>query len=449
LKLGALAAVGIVFVARTASAACQGRPTDAAGFADYSYGAAEVKSYGGAKVRVHYATSGPHAPALATTRPDGVPDTVAFAADTGDAALAAYATLGYNAVPSDAQCSSNGSDDKVDIYLVHFVGADGSTFAECPGAFAPKACSSFALVESTFQGKGYADAQEGFLTVVTHELFHAVQNTYKSMEAGYWAEGTAQWAMHHVHPELPDFSNQMPPFFADPSRSIDNPPPGAAAGYLYGSAVWPLFLSLRHGDDFIRKVFEAESNGNQDPMVAIAGLTSMADDYPAFAAWNVGTGTQKSTGGYPDAAKYPGIKPAGLTEGTHDITSGFGYFAYKGTLPGEAGITLDTDATRNAGVVVPIVNDTLQLDQAKKLPANGNGEVLVVVAGITAKKTDAPFTIHFGDPVSETPPDAGTAPKTVSKSDGGGCQTAGSSSFSPFGLFALLGLGALRFRRRS
>lgn len=453
---GTLAFLSVVAGAKVASAACVGRPTDAAGFANYDYSdAAEVKSFAGTKVRVHYATSGQHAPVLTSTRADGVPDTVAFAADTGDGALAKYEAMGFNAVPSDAACASNGGDGLIDIYLVHFTAADGSTHAECDAG----KCSSFALVESTFKSKGYANAEEGFKTVVSHELFHAVQNTYKPADAPFWAEGTAQWAMKKVHPELQDFERQMPAFFSDPTRSIDSPPGGVTSGFLYGSSVWPLFLSIRQGDDFIRTVFEGEVDGT-DPLPAIdkalkAKNTSLADEYPLFAAWNVGTGKLESKDGYPDAAKYPGQATTSLKDGASDITSGLGYFAYKGTLSAQVGISLETDATRNAGVVVPIIDDVLQLSEAKKLPANATGTVLVVVSGITTKKSDAKFTLHIGDPTQE-PPDTGpptanpitnTPAQPQPVNDDGGCRTTGGSTEGP-PMLALAALGFLISRRR-
>ncbi|MBX3227518.1 MAG: hypothetical protein KIT84_14275 [Labilithrix sp.] len=462
----ALVAVVATLAAREASAACAGRPTDSGGLNGYDYGAAEVASFALTKVRVHYAKTGAHAPVLTSTRADGVPDSVAYAAETGETALREFAEWGYHAVPSDTACPSNGGDDKVDIYLVKFNGADGSTIVECNGG----ACSSFALVESTFKNRGYADAEEGFRTVVTHELFHAVQNTYKPGDASFWAEGTAQWAMKRVHPELADFERALPAFFAEPTRSLDAPPSGVTAGYLYGASVWPLFLSLRHGPDFIRSVYEKEETG-AEPLPAIDELlkakgSSLADEYPLFGAWNVGTKDVASTGGYPDAAKYPGVKMGQLADGLSAITSGLSYFAYRGKLSGEAAIALETDATRNGGVVVPFENGTLQLAKAKKLPANADGEVLVVVAGVTTKKSDAPFTIRFADPLppdAETPDgggastgpgvDAPPAAGTSSGGDDGGCRSAPSSE-TPAGaaflaLLALVALGKARSEDRA
>lgn len=411
LKPGALifgAVIASLLVSATARAACMGRPTDPSGYEGYAYGDAEVKSHATQRVRVHWAASGGHAPSLKSTRQDGVPDTVAYAADTAETALAKYAEMGYRAVPSDAACSSNGGDGKLDVYLVRFRGADGACIAECVG----NACSSFALVDSTFSGRAYADAQEGFRTVVTHELFHAIQNVYKTGDDPFWAEGTAQWAMKTVHPELQDFERNLPKFFAEPTRPLDAPPTGPVAGYLYGSAVWPLFLSLVHGPDVIREIFEAETDGSRPLEATDAVLrkrgSSLAEAYPLFGAWNAATAALAGTGGYPNAATYPGIATEELTDGVTNVTAGFSYFAYRGTLDGPQTIALETDETRNGAVLVPLEGGKARLDRAQRLPVDAEGEVLVVVAGITTKKTDAKFTIRVRAPeVAVTPPPSG------------------------------------------
>jgi hypothetical protein len=313
-------------------------------------------------------------------------------------------------------------------------------------------CSSFVLVESTFNRKGYASAQEGFRTVVSHELFHAVQNAYQSRPeafAAFWAEGTAQWGMKTLFPELQDFERQLPAFFSESQRSLDAAPAGVTAGFLYGSSVWPLFLSLKHGPDVIREIFELEAQG-QESLPAIDAVlqsksSSLAEVYPLFAAWNAGTGKLPSIGGYPDAAKYPGITIAELADGVAGITSGLSSFAYRGVLDARHEIVLETDATRNGGVAVPIENGTAQLDRALKLPATLEGEVLVVVTGTTTKKTDAPFTLRLQTPSAPAP--GGTADD--------GCHAAPGSTSAPRGanlaiacVFAL-GAVALRSRRRT
>jgi hypothetical protein len=423
LSVSALAALSFAMLgSRTARAQCAGRPTDASGVQGYAY-ASEARSFAQGAVRVHYALTGTHAPDLATTRPDGVPDTVAIAAEIGDGALRGFAARGFRAVPSDAACTSNGGDAKVDVYFVRFAGADGATIPEsCRGA----ACASFVLVDATFKGRGYATPNEGFTTVVTHELFHAVQNAYDAQLDRFWAEGTAQWATKALHPELQDFERQLPAFFAEPARSLDAQPSGVTAGFLYGSAVFPLFLETWKGEGFVKEALEAESAGSKaiDAVAFVLAKrgSSLAEAYPLFGAWNAATKDRAGTGGYPAAASYPGVKSDVLEDGASAITSGLGYHVYAGTLDARQKVSLETDPARNAGVLVPLEGGKARLDRAQPLPAVAEGDVLVVVAGVTAKKSDAPFTLRLG-------PDDGRAssPRAAPASGGSesGCAVSG------------------------
>jgi hypothetical protein len=448
--LALASALGSVALAPEAAAQCRGRPTDAAGYQGYAYGEAEVGSLATERARVHYAKSGAHAPNLASSRQDEVPDSVAFAAQTAEDALRRFAEMGFRAPPSDASCASNGGDARLDVYLVAFAAADGVTVPEaCTGSV----CASFALVDSTFAGRGYLTPEHGFRTVITHELFHAVQNAYRVDVDRFWAEGTAQWAMKVLHPDLTDFDKQLRAFFAEPQRSLDTPPSGVTAGFLYGSAVWPLFLTQNHGASFVRDALEAEAPRKTtleaiDEVLGAEG-TSLADVYPVFGAWNAATGELAGTGGYPDAATYPGVKSSPLVDGANGITSGLSYFVYRGELDGPSGISLDTDPERNAAVVVPLEGGKARLERLARLPSNAEGEVLVVVAGITARKTDAPFTVRVGAPLA-----AGDMPDGVAsqpRGDEGGCRAAGGSSSLPGGLAAaglvLVALAACRSRR--
>lgn len=454
--VGLAFAIGISLLPRAAHAiACSGRPTDAGGFGGYDYGADVVKTYDTPLVRVHYALTGKHAPTQASTRADGVPDTVTFAGDAGQDALTKYAQMGFLAPPADTTCDSNGGDQRLDIYLVAFAGADGTTTPEnCTGPV----CGSFVLSESTFAGRGYANAQEGFKTVITHELFHTVQNAYDSQMDRFWAEGTAQWAMHTLHPELADFDNQLPDFFAHPDHSLDALPSGAVAGYLYGSAVWPLFLTITQGDGTVKAILEKQAGGKAKSTDAVNAVlmakgSSVGQAFTLFTAWNAATKSPLPLAGqgYPDAAKYPGVKKAALADGASGITSGYSSYAYAGTLDTPTTISLTTDATRNAGLLVPITADgKADLAGAKALPAMGSGQVLVVVSGITSKKTDGPFTLGYSSP---TDGDAGpTAAGGNAKS--GGCAVSSRSGGTDVGGFigfalVLLGLVPLLSRRRS
>jgi len=256
--------------------------------------------------------------------------------------------------------------------------------------------------------------------------------------------------MKTVYPELTDFETQLPAFFKDNTRSLDTQPSGVTAGFLYGASVWPLFLTLRHGPDTVRLILEKEADGTKSIAAADAVLaakgSSIAEDLPLFGAWNAATKSLAGSGGYPDAAKYPGVKTEVLADGASAITSGLPYFVYRGTLAALSKISLETDATRNAGVVVPIEGGKPALEKAAKLPANAEGEVLVVVAGITTKKTDAPCMVRIGAPDPAGASSGGSSSGAGGSSSGGssGCAVAassspgsGSSSRGPDGLAAL------------
>src|SRR4051794_31924043 len=104
------------------------RPTDPGGHEGYVYDTGTAASYGTSRVLVWYATSGHHAPNLASTRADGVPDDVAHAAEVTDDALASYAAMGFRPPVSDGTydaCASNGGDGRLDVYLMDFTAADG------------------------------------------------------------------------------------------------------------------------------------------------------------------------------------------------------------------------------------------------------------------------------------------------------------------------------------
>mgnify|MGYP000950770973 CR=1 FL=1 len=233
------------------------RPTDPAGVRGYAYGNVQVQSFATAHIRVWYTLEGANAVRAATTRADQVPDDVALSANVTEEAYQKYADMKFRAPVSDAShpaCVTNGGDGKTDVYLLHFTAADGQTIAEqCKGT--PKVCSGFILADARFD-KTYKTFEEGARTVLPHELFHAVQEAYDGEMDGYWSEGTAQWAAKVVSANIQDLERFLPEFFKDPSRSLGTSPGGSAAAYLYSTAIWPVFLSSRFGNDVVREMLD-------------------------------------------------------------------------------------------------------------------------------------------------------------------------------------------------
>jgi hypothetical protein len=404
-----------------------GRPTDPQGYNGFSYDEAPVNSLAGEHVRVWYALSGPHAPALASGRPDDVPDNVARAVAVGDGALERYAGMGFRLPPSDgalpAPCS-NGGDGLLDVYLVHFsAGADGTTAVEnCVESGPVFTCSSFVLLESLLEARShYGTFDLGVRTVLPHELFHAVQNAYDEALDRYWAEGTAQWAADALDPPLTDLEDFLPAFFSDPGRPIDLPGGGAVAGFLYASAVWPVFLSRRHGDAIVREALEHEArNGGRAAEAVDGALTargsSLAAEFPLFASWNAATGSRADPDGYPDAASYPEVPTEELAAGVEQagLLAGLSAAYYSFHAETRHRVTFaPADPSRLTARLVPLEGGKALLEDARDLPAEIEGDAIVVVAGKGSLKTDASFVL-----ASEAVPDA--PPPPAGNPTGGG-----------------------------
>lgn len=407
-------ALGLALAGRPARAQnCEStRPTDAEGAAGLSYGSAEVAFFDSAsgRARVHYALSGPHAPPAESTLEADVPDAAVVAARAADDAFDKYSQLEYQLPLSDGDspCAENGGSDAVDIYLIQFAAADGQALLDHCQAGTPRRCAGFVLVENDFAGGGYADSAEGLRTVVPHELFHLVQDAYDANVEHWWAEGSAQWAAKQVYPDLQDLERFLPAYFDSPWRPFNVPPSGVVTNFLYATAIWPVFLQQRFDASIVREVFEAfDGTPNSvlpttDQVLQKNG-SSLAHEYTEFAAYNAGTGSRAPAhGGYADAASYPEVKLKAVSGAAgdlaSDVQSGMGAFYYSVSAASPLALSLEADPTRVAAVALPVVEGKADVAAAQALPATLQGDAILVVAGQTLKRTDAPFKLRAATP---------------------------------------------------
>jgi hypothetical protein len=446
----ALSALLVTHVASVHAAECA-RPTDPDGAGGYDYGSAKLSSFGNDQVLVWYTTQGEHAVKSASSRADRVPDDVATVAAVTADALTRYAAMGFRAPPSDSlspDCGSNGGDERFDVYLMNMRGADGMAVPESGrcSSDSPKQCASYLVAKSNYAST-YDTAELGIRTVLPHETFHAVQNAYDVDLDRFWAEGSAQWAAKVLAPTLTDLERNLPAFFSQSSRSLDAPPSGVTSAFLYGSAIWPVFLSERFSNDIVRSVLEQEAQQGEPTLTATDAVlramqSSLADEFPLFAAWNAATGARAGSAGYSNALDYPEVAVAELgNPNSKAITSGLGSFYFHARTDAPMQVLLDTDDTRNRGLLLPLEDGRARVDQVAALPAELNGEGIVIVSGITTSKKDAPFTVSLG---ALTP--AGRA-----IGDSGGCSLSGPAPAPRLPLpLALLGaaLFGLAHRRR-
>lgn len=457
----AIISAGLSLLASPARAqSCESpRPTEPGGGGGVSYGTAGVRSFDSpaGSARIWYALTGPHAPTAADSE---IPPAVGAAASAADAAFAKFSELGFHLPISDAAspCVENGGDARVDVYLADFPAADGKAVSDHCLSGSVRRCAGFVIVENDFARSGYADLTEAMNTVVPHELFHLVQNAYDADVERWWAEGSAQWAAKQVQPELRDLERFLPAFFSQPWRPLDVPTSGVAADFLYATAIWPVFLSERHGVDIVRKVFEGLSQGDATSLASVARLleqqgTTLGAEFLWFAAYNAATGERAQPGvGYQHAADYPLVALSPLNSqnvtSIDEVGSGLGAFYYSLETSEPLALTLDADPTRVAGLLVPLLDGRAALDLAKPLPARTDSNALIVVAGQSVLKTDAPFRLS----VSASAPEGAESAKKLPSS----CSLA---SVAPHGetsppkgfaaLSSLLGLLLLTVKRRT
>lgn len=448
-----LLSLAVFALSAEADAQCQ-RPNDPGGANGYDYSPAPVSHFDGTSVRVWYTTTGVHAVNPATTRSDMVPDNVATAATIADAALASYAQMGFAATLSDNGSGTMcGGTPALDIYLMHFNGADGETAKEgCKFVGGSEQCWSFGQVEAKLEN-GYGNFALGAHIVIAHELFHSVQDGYDAGLDHFWAEGTAQWAAKTLYPAETDLENNLPGFFSAATQSIDVAGGGAVAEYLYGSAIWPVFLTEHIDPKAVLGAFQQEGKLGPPSMHAIdmalpAFGSSLADAFPTFASWNAGTGTRAGTGGYANAKTYPMVTLTPLPDGgTSGIVTGFSVFYYSYDFGGTpTQLTIQADGTRVGARTFPLVSGKAQLDQLTALPATTSGAGVLVVAGISSKKSDAPFTITAATPPVDMPDAGAPPPPPPTTTTTGGCSVDEHSPGASLWLFALV-LGGLARRR--
>jgi hypothetical protein len=125
----------------------------------------------------------------------------------------------------------------------------------------------------------------------------------------------------------------------------------------------------------------------------------LAQEFLQFAAFNAATGSRApDAGGYSDAASYPLVPLKALAsaqgELVSDNASGLGAFYYSLQADAPTRLELDGDASRVAALLLPLVDDKLQVVDERPLPTTFEGAAVVVVTGQSLSRTDAPFTLR-------------------------------------------------------
>lgn len=390
------------------------RPTDTGSALMWRYAAGDVvESFAvdGGGFRTHFTRDGGNRVPGADLDDSGVPDFVEQVDDAYEQVGALYhGPLGFRRPLSDAALSPNGGDARFDVYLLDFARSADGAFRpdQClPGT---ERCIGYVVQENDFAGYGYPSPLAATRILGSHEYFHAVQAAYDQAQNVVVSEGTAVWATERFDPTTRDFENFIDGYLNRPDRSIDSPPPGPVPDFAYGSAIFFKFLTERHDDALIRKLWEHLENGqgfasepadqaNPTWVVQLDALlradyqSSFAAEFAEFARWNLYLGAFADPAqAYDDASTYPLVKTTPVTPPFKLDANRFFYAStqYFSALPGPR-------ARMTAALVDSPLTATNDLDglvlwiAAQK--SGRNAEVMRVTAGQSVDVTGGTFVV--------------------------------------------------------
>lgn len=279
--------------------------------------------------RVHYDTTGYHAPDMTDRDRNGIPDYV----DSTLVYLEYAWDIEVNQLGYDPPLSDNGigGGDEIDIYIREF-GAGGYGYTE-PENTVNGSSSAFITIdnnyiESQYSSKGY----DGLRVSTAHELFHTIQFRYiTDFSISWWMEQSAVWMEEQVWDNVNDYIAYLDYFFRDKNSSLDS----NLGNFMYGAALWPIYLSKRYGTDIVKHIWEtlASSEIRTISMFNEVIPEGLSAAYNEFALWNYFTKDRANTiDFYPDSDRfnllmgidyYANFSPDTFSLPVHHLTSRF------------------------------------------------------------------------------------------------------------------------------
>ncbi len=166
--------------------------------------------------------------------------------------------LQLKAPSSDVANDCNGTDEKLDVYLVPNFGVEGTNAANGLTTAKCAVSSSYILV------KNELDA-EHLKSTLAHEFMHAIQFEYPSIKCGadygWLKEATATWAKDYVYPKNNLEHPYAPSFMDSPEKALNDPDAKSQKNLRqYGAYVFFLFITKSLGDDRIKAIFEGSTS---------------------------------------------------------------------------------------------------------------------------------------------------------------------------------------------
>jgi hypothetical protein len=281
------------------------RPTDG-GDPEVSYGRAAratndctVKPTKGSKVCVHWARATHHAPPLADSDQDRLPNQVERTRNIANAVWDRVVTRGgYRQPPRD----HGGPNRKLDIYLANIGSRGLYGYCVAEDRVSGRAYTGYCVLDDDYSNAEFTanTPTQNLQVTLAHEFFHAVQFGYDAAESLWFMEGSAAWIEDEIYDAVNDNHIYLPASpLAEPGRPLDRED-GLA---VYGSWIFWRFLTERYSGEgrtdlplLMRRLWaDADHLDRSKPRLdAIGALrnemadhgTTIAESYADFAVAN-------------------------------------------------------------------------------------------------------------------------------------------------------------------
>jgi len=263
--------------------------------------------------KIHYTVEGDYAvyhPDEDVNPADGTPDYINRMAEYLEQSWGKYIIeLNYDRPPPD---NGMGGDDLYDVYVEEIT---GQTVPESPSEYyaGRSAYSSYMYIGHDLRNLNHPDDPIPLLKVTcAHELFHAVQMSYRAFTSDatdWWYELTAGWAEERVFDEINEVYYYLEDYYSKIFKSIYD----TGGTHMYGAWVWAEYLTAQHGNDTIRQAFIKLINFDNSltavKLVLEDAGYDFGDEFSNFAAWNYFTADNYRPDFFPEGHDFPASVP--------------------------------------------------------------------------------------------------------------------------------------------
>ncbi len=263
--------------------------------------------------RVHYDISGFHSPDMSDIDSNTVPDYIDSTMVYFEFALDIIIDqLGYRIPLND---NGLGGGDEIDIYVQEY--SSKGYGATQPDDFLGDTSSAFIYIDNNFAESQYGTKGYDALRITAaHELFHVVHYAYAvDSDLMWWMEQSSVWMEEIMWEDANDYFFLLKYFFYD-TETNKRPIDYNNGNFIYGAAIWPIFLALQYGNDIIRKIWEALSVSKTKSIQVFDSVLpgGLAQAFHEFAIWNYFTGQRfVEDRFYPDSAFFDAEIPIDWT----------------------------------------------------------------------------------------------------------------------------------------